>query len=547
MLKRLLLTALPLAAIVAVPILLRKDAVANNPDARQLVIISPHNEAIRYEFERAFRIYCRDRFGDDIDIDWRTPGGTSEIVQFLRSSYTAVFRSYWTREKRGEWTQAVQNAFMNRKLRQGDASEEEWAARQAFLDSNIDIGVDCLFGGGQYDLGHLASQGILVPCGLRDRHPELFTGEQPILSTGLSGEIWCDSADRYYGACLSSFGICYNPDCLVQLGYTAGPSAEVPRQWKDLADARLFGQLGIADPSKSGSIMKCFEMLIQQQMAEEVSSLPPSEQQKSDAVAAAVGRGWYNAMLLIRKIGGNARFFTFSAGKVPLSVARGEVAAGMCIDFYGRSQADWEEKHMNRTVMVYVPPTGGSSVSADPIGILRGAPHRELADAFLDFVFSPEGQRLWNYRTGTEGGPETYALRRLPIRRDCYTDSDREKMSDPDADPFALAENFTYHPEWTGPLFNLSRNLIRVMVIDCHPELSQAWHAILNAGGPEHVPEALIPFGKLPFEFSAAAETAARIGNPVERVKLCREWTVFFKKAYQEAAAAAETTVALQH
>jgi ABC-type Fe3+ transport system substrate-binding protein len=33
--------------------------------------------------------------------------------------------------------------------------------------------------------------------------------------------------------------------------------------------------------------------------------------------------------------------------------------------------------------MHYVTPAGGSSVSCDPIGLVRGAPHRELAVRFI--------------------------------------------------------------------------------------------------------------------------------------------------------------------
>jgi iron(III) transport system substrate-binding protein len=58
----------------------------------------------------------------------------------------------------------------------------------------------------------------------------------------------------------------------------------------------------------------------------------------------------------------------------------------------------------NRSVMS--PPVGGTVSSVDPIGLLRGAPNREAALAFIDFCLSMEGQKLWNFRPGTPGGPE---------------------------------------------------------------------------------------------------------------------------------------------
>jgi ABC-type Fe3+ transport system substrate-binding protein len=540
MLRKLALAALPLALLIALPVVLRRTEVRDNAASRQLVVVSPHNEAIRFEFEQAFRRHCAATLGVDVDIDWRTPGGTTEIVRAIESGYVAAFRHQW--ESAGhEWTAEVETACLNRKLKQADASATAWAARQAFLTSTADVGIDVLFGGGQFDLARLADMGILVPSGFRQRHPELFAGTPPALSQNLSGEVWYDPQDRYYGACLSSFGICANLDSLAELGYATTDPAALPKAWRDLADPRLFRQVGAADPSKSGSITKCFEMILQQVMSEEVARrLPQGEAQASPAaVAEAVSAGWAEALLLVRLIGGNARYFTFSASKVPIDVARGEVAAGMCIDFYGTSQAEWESLHVGRDTMTYVTPEGGSSVSVDPLGILRGAPHRDLAEAFVDFVMSRPGQQLWDYRVGTADGPVRYALRRLPVRRDLYSAADRASMSDPQAQPFELAERFVYRPEWTGRYFDLIRVLVRVMVIDCHPELQNAWHAIIRAGGPEAAPQAMALLRELPFPYADCGRVSGDIRSPLGRVARTREWAEFFTERYRQAAQAA--------
>ena len=50
------------------------------------------------------------------------------------------------------------------------AGSPHWAARQAFLQGNIGIGIDLFFGGGQYDFNKQAKAGTLVPCGVRERH-----------------------------------------------------------------------------------------------------------------------------------------------------------------------------------------------------------------------------------------------------------------------------------------------------------------------------------------------------------------------------------------
>ena len=39
---------------------------------------------------------------------------------------------------------------------------------------------------------------------------------------------------------------------------------------------------------------------------------------------------------------------------------------------------------------------------------------------FIEFVLSIDGQKLWNFKTSSPGGPERFALRRMPVRRDFY-------------------------------------------------------------------------------------------------------------------------------
>lgn len=530
--KTLFIALLPLALILAVPLLWRDAGVRDNPAADQLVIVSPHNEAIRYEFERAFTEYYRQKTGRDVDIDWRTPGGTSEIVRHLTGQYTAAFKYEWTQAGHA-WAAPVEAAVLDRRLKKEKADAEAWAAREGFLESEVGIGIDLFFGGGQYDHARLADQGILVACGLRERHPELFSGDQPLIPEQASGEIWCDKADRYYGTCLTAFGICYNPERLKEALPAGMPP---PRQWCDLGDPAYAGLIGLGDPSKSGSVAKCYEMLVQQEMATVVKSLGSAKPGKAEE-SAAVARGWDEAMLLLRRIGANSRYFTNGAGKVPMDVAAGDAAAGMCIDFYGRFQQDWSRAGCSGSELLrYFTPEGGSSVSADPLALLRGAPHADTAKLFIDFVFSREGQQLWNYRVGTPGGPSKYALFRLPIRRDLYTAADRQQMTDPDEDPYKVADEFVYRGAWTGPLFNLMRLFVRVMVIDCHEELQAAWGAIRAAGGPEACPEAMAELRRLPFSYAEAFEANKKLATNKDAVQLAREWAAFFAEAYAKAA-----------
>jgi hypothetical protein len=249
------------------------------------------------------------------------------------------------------------------------------------------------------------------------------------------------------------------------------------QRWDDLADPRLAGQVALADPTKSGSTTKAFEMLIQERIQRIQAKGVPEED--------AVRKGWDEAMQLILKISANSRYFTDSAAKVPRDVALGDAAAGMCIDFYGRTFNELFQDEDGHSHVQFVMPRAGTSIGADPIGMLRGAPSPELAHLFVKFVLSPEGQKLWNFRPGSEGGPKRFALRRPPIRKDFYSEENRPYQTDPDVNPYEIAKGFTYHPEWTGSLFASLRFAIKCSCIDPHEEQKAAWEALIGAGMPE--------------------------------------------------------------
>ena len=59
-----------------------------------VVIITPMNEVIRYEFARGFSEWHRRNFGRPANVDWRALGGTSEIMRYLASEYVAAMRAW---------------------------------------------------------------------------------------------------------------------------------------------------------------------------------------------------------------------------------------------------------------------------------------------------------------------------------------------------------------------------------------------------------------------------------------------------------------------
>ena len=150
-----------LALVLALPFALRPKAEFAGRADDTVIIISPHNEAIRYEFEAAFRESYHRRTGRSVALDWRLIGGTSEITRYLEGEYVASFQNHWTRQLGRPWSATVLAAFADGRLAK-DAPEEARAARSAFLDSNASCGIDVFFGGGAYDFISQARAGRLI-------------------------------------------------------------------------------------------------------------------------------------------------------------------------------------------------------------------------------------------------------------------------------------------------------------------------------------------------------------------------------------------------
>ncbi len=514
-----------LAAVVGLPFALKPEQNLLAAADDTLIIITPHNEAIRYEFSRAFAAHYLEKTGRTVRIDWRIPGGTSEIARYLKGEYFAAFQTYWRRQGK-DWTPEVQAAFDSPKVKLPEdpaTDSPAEAARRTFLDSDVSIGVDIFFGGGAFDFIGQAEAGRLVNSGIIARHPEWFT-ETSIPQT-VSGEEFYDKQGRWIGAVVSSFGICYNSDSLRALGIE-----EIPANWEGLGDPRFIKQVALADPTKSGSAAKAFEMIIQQQMQQRMAA------SKETDPAAAISQGWIDGLKVIQRASANARYFTDAAPRVTVDVAQGDAAIGMCIDFYGRYQSEAVRVGDSPSRLQYFTPAGGSSVGVDPIGLLRGAPNAEVAKHFIDFVLSEEGQKLWNFKIGAPGGPERYALRRLPVRKELYDPQYTEYRSDPEVFPYEEAKLFTYHPGWTGPLFKTMSFIIRVMSLDPHDEQVSAWKALVAAGFPPRATERFADLSAVSYEIAQESiRPTLSSADRIKEVQLAKTLGDHFRKQYREA------------
>lgn len=171
----------------------------------QVIIITPHNEAIRVEFARGFNLWHRQRYGTEATIEWRDVGGSTDALRFVLSEFS--------------------------KKPEG-------------------INLDCFFGGGLEPFLLLAdrklAQAYQPPAAIMEGIVQNVNGT----------EIY-DAQYRWFGAVVSSFGILQNTRVQGLVG--------LPRvsRWDQLADPALYGWVGAGDPRNSGTMNTMFETFLQ--------------------------------------------------------------------------------------------------------------------------------------------------------------------------------------------------------------------------------------------------------------------------------------------
>jgi hypothetical protein len=268
------------------------------------------------------------------------------------------------------------------------------------------------------------------------------------------------------------------------------------------------------------------------------------------AYQRAIESGWQQGLALIQLMGANARHVVGTVERVPQEISQGDAVAGICADYCARLHAGQSVASQGPSRLVFITPVGGSGVVSDPISMLRGAEHREVAERFIAFIVSTAGQRLWIYRPGTPGGPQQNTLWHLPIRRDFYPADDAMlrrcfeqhralaalNLADPNINAYAQATNFTYVARWTGRHFSVLGDLIKAMCLDSGRELHAAWKAILTHGGPAAQPEAMQFLRRLPDQPEVLSWTSALgISRRYESSVYLRQWTECFQRNYREA------------
>lgn len=176
----------------------------------------------------------------------------------------------------------------------------------------------------------------------------------------------------YSGFAASGYGIMWNDR------YAKANKLPEPKDWQDLAKAVYFDHVAMAAPSRSGTTHLTIETILQ-------------------------GEGWDQGWRVLKEMSGNFRQITERSFGVPEAVNSGQVGYGIVIDFFAfSSQASgFPVKFVYPTVTTIVPAN---------VGVIANAPNRAGAEAFVEFLVSPQGQEVLLEPT----------IRRLPVNPAAY-------------------------------------------------------------------------------------------------------------------------------
>jgi hypothetical protein len=150
----------------------------------------------------------------------------------------------------------------------------------------------------------------------------------------------------------------------------------------DLTRSEYRGHIGLSAPSRSGTTHLTVETILQI-------------------------KGWESGWSLVKGIAANAKVITQKSSHVPKGVVGGEFGIGIVIDFYGLvAKAQGES-------VDFTYPTNTVLVPAS-IAVLKKSKNSETAKQFIDFLLSPQGQKLLL-------SPQ---ISRLPIRPETYSEDE---------------------------------------------------------------------------------------------------------------------------
>jgi ABC-type Fe3+ transport system substrate-binding protein len=316
--------------------------------------------------------------------------------------------------------------------------------------------IDLAMGGGPTLFDELIASGLTAPI----TRPETLQVVAQISDTIGGAPLKRYSSDgkiMWVAKAISSFGFIINNQILQQYGLPQ------PRTWEDLASVQLAKTLprpavSWASPSLSTSHTRIYEIVLQK-------------------------FGWDQGWSILARLAANGRAYPGSVEAL-MAVQSGETPIGIAIDYYGYSS----ELQFPQTK--YVLPFNESICNGDPIALLKTTANSDAAQAFIEWLVSADGQKMW-MDPGISRLPVRPDVFKTPegmARKDLYTDYNKtiNNIGIPFSDDLALKYEYSM------------RIYFDAVFGDLHDDLVTAWSKLATAYNAGKLSQA--EFDKLAFQ-----------------------------------------------
>lgn len=242
-------------------------------------------------------------------------------------------------------------------------------------------------------------------------------------------------ADNFYRATeMAGYGFAVNTTVLQKL------EVPVPRDWTDLLDPRLAGQIALPSPARVGFAPVMIDIVLQ-------------------------AYGWQRGWAVWSELAAQSLLMERGATFVTDEVGAGKCAIGLSIDFFVNSAI------ANGAPLQFVYPQRGG-INPAHIAIMAGTLNLDGARAFANFVLSPKGQALLTHAD----------IRKLPVRPSAY-----EQLSTDYYRPFDAAAHgaFDYDNDRGRERLGVVTALFEHCIAYRHDEQAALWRQLrtLEAAG----------------------------------------------------------------
>lgn len=297
---------------------------------------------------------------------------------------------------------------------------------------------------------------------LKTMHTDLTGLPQTIGAMQIS-----DTEQRYLAFEIAGYGVFMDTEAIAQAQQT------VPHSWTDLTQPVWQGAIALPVPSRIGFAPMLIDQLLQAQ-------------------------GWQHGWQIWQKIAANSKLISQNAPFITERVETGEVKIALLMDFFALTSL----QDASRYQFIYPQQTAFNPAH---IGILAQTQQTQLAQSFVNFMLSEQGQALLLQ-------PD---VRRLPVRAALY------QTHHLTVNPFKQTATQAYNYQLGSSRRGYISMIFDAAITDSHALLAKAWQ-LLNA--LKHSPAANVQIGLLQqIEQQLTSWPVEEPADNAEIVKACRQ------------------------